>query len=56
MTTLFRISVLVLVAGMLLGEILLASVGLACVCGVAVYSNIQQDKQPACPADSEFLA
>jgi len=56
MTTLFRISVLLLIAGMLLGDLLLASVGLAGVCGIAVHGNLQQDKHAACPPESEFLA
>ncbi|MFK3683328.1 hypothetical protein [Pseudomonas sp. NPDC088890] len=56
MTTLFRITVFLLVVGMLLGDILLASVGLVGVCSLAVYTSIQQDKQAACPAESEFLA
>jgi len=56
MTTLFRITVFLLLVGMLLGDILLASVGLVGVCSLAVYTSIQQDKQAACPAESEFLA
>ncbi|MFJ2982902.1 MULTISPECIES: hypothetical protein [unclassified Pseudomonas] len=56
MTTLFRISALVLVAGMLLGDILLASAGLVAVCSLAVYNDIQQDKHADRPPLSAFLA
>ncbi|MFJ4156336.1 hypothetical protein ACIPZF_16250 [Pseudomonas sp. NPDC089752] len=56
MTTLFRISVLVLIAGMLLGDIVLASFGLVAVCGLAVYSNIQEDEQAECQQPPDFLA
>lgn len=56
MATLFRITVFLLLVGMLLGDILLASVGLVGVCSLAVYTSIQQDKQAAGPVESEFLA
>ncbi|MCG8291241.1 MULTISPECIES: hypothetical protein [Pseudomonas] len=60
-TTLSRLSLLALVVGVLLGEIVLASIGLAGLCGAAVYLSVQQDSQIAArrddgPSDPQFLA
>jgi hypothetical protein len=38
-----RLSLLILVAGTLLGDIVVASVGLVALCAAAVYHNVQQD-------------
>ncbi|MBF8720384.1 MULTISPECIES: hypothetical protein [Pseudomonas] len=56
MTTLFRLSLMLLIIGMILGDIVLASVGLCGVCGLAVYDSIEQDAQAAPPAESDFIA
>lgn len=39
-----RLSLLILVAGTLLGDIVVASVGLVCLCVAVVYHNVQQDQ------------
>lgn len=56
MTTLFRASLLLLIVGMILGDIVLASVGLCGVCGIAVHGTIQQDARAEPPAESDFIA
>jgi len=56
MTTLFRASLLFLIVGMILGDIVLASVGLCGVCGIAIHTTVQQDAQAEPPAESDFMA
>ncbi|WP_277459335.1 hypothetical protein [Pseudomonas entomophila] len=61
MTTLSRLSLLALIVGMLLGEIVLASLGLAGLCGAAVYLDVRQDAQAedcqeTTASDPQFLA
>ncbi|WP_172402978.1 hypothetical protein [Pseudomonas putida] len=56
MTTLFRLSLMLLIVGMILGDIVLATVGLCGVCGLAVYNTIQQDAKAEPPAESDFIA
>ncbi|AGZ35341.1 hypothetical protein C4Q28_13990 [Pseudomonas sp. SWI6] len=55
MTTLSRLSLLVLVLGMVLGDIIVASVGLVGLCGAAVYFTLKQDAQDP-PTSPGFLA
>ncbi|ANY86688.1 MULTISPECIES: hypothetical protein [Pseudomonas] len=56
MTTLFRASLLLLIVGMILGDIMLASVGLCGVCGIAIHNTVQQDARAEPPAESDFMA
>nr|WP_315404762.1 hypothetical protein [uncultured Pseudomonas sp.] len=56
MTLFCRLSLLLLIVGMLLGEIVLASVGLVGVCGAALYISIREDTPQPPPAEPEFLA
>ncbi|MDH0303231.1 MULTISPECIES: hypothetical protein [unclassified Pseudomonas] len=56
MTALFRLSLLLLVIGMLLGDIVLASLGLIGLCGGAIYLDIRQDSQAPGAGESEFTA
>ncbi|QXI36563.1 hypothetical protein [Pseudomonas xantholysinigenes] len=56
MTTVFRISLLLLLAGVFLGDIVVASIGLAGLCGGAVYVSILQDAEAPAPVESEFIA
>lgn len=56
MVMLFRISLLLLLAGMLLGDIVLASIGLIGICGGAVYTSVRQDAQEPDPVESQFTA
>ncbi|CAK15484.1 hypothetical protein [Pseudomonas entomophila] len=49
--TLSRLSLLALVVGVLLGDIFMASAGLAGLCGAAVYLNVLQDTQAQEPQD-----
>ncbi|WP_166887387.1 hypothetical protein [Pantoea sp. Cy-639] len=56
MTTLNRISLLTLLAGMLLGDIVIASVGLLGLCAAAVYLNMRQDSHDDTPSEPRFLA
>jgi hypothetical protein len=56
MTTIFRISLLLLLAGVFLGDIVVASIGLAGLCGGAVYVSILQDAEAPAPVESEFIA
>ncbi|MCI0915107.1 hypothetical protein ACIPZC_15800 [Pseudomonas sp. NPDC089743] len=51
-----RLSLLTLLAGMLLGDIVIASVGLLGVCGAAVYLDIRQDALNDAPNPSDFQA
>lgn len=51
-----RLSLLLLVAGMLLGDIVVASVGLVGVCGAALYLSIREDAQVDAPSEPELLA
>lgn len=55
MTTLSRLSLLVLVLGMVLGDIIVASMGLVGLCGAAVYFTLKQDAQDP-PTSPGFLA
>lgn len=55
MTTLSRLSLLVLIVGMVLGDIIVASVGLVGLCGAAVYLTVKQDEEVE-PTKPEFLA
>ncbi|MFB4390554.1 MULTISPECIES: hypothetical protein [unclassified Pseudomonas] len=56
MKTFSRLSLLLLVAGMLLGDIVLASVGLVGVCTVAVLHELRQDDSPVPSPTSKFIA
>lgn len=56
MKTFSRLSLLLLVAGMLLGDIVLASVGLVGVCTVAVLHELHQDDSPGPSPTSKFIA
>lgn len=56
MTTVFRISLLLLLAGLLLGDIVVASIGLAGLCGGAVYASILQDAEAPAPVEAPFIA
>lgn len=56
MTTLYRISLLLLIVGMILGDIVLASTGLFSVCGLAIHSSVERDAQAEPPAESDFIA
>lgn len=56
MTTVFRISLLLLLAGLLLGDIVVASIGLAGLCGGAIYASILQDAEARAPAEAQFIA
>ncbi|MDZ4021091.1 hypothetical protein [Pseudomonas sichuanensis] len=51
-----RLSLLTLVAGTLLGDIVIASVGLLALCAAAVYHNIQQDTPQEEPQEPGFTA
>ncbi|MDZ3991948.1 hypothetical protein [Pseudomonas sp. Teo4] len=55
MTTLSRLSLLILIVGMVLGDIIVASVGLVGLCGAAVYFTLQQDAEVEA-TKPEFLA
>ncbi|WP_194790457.1 hypothetical protein [Pseudomonas sp. UFMG81] len=56
MTTISRLSLMTLLAGMLLGDIVVASIGLAGLCIAAVHFNILQDHQQSEPSDQSFVA
>ncbi|MDH0649876.1 hypothetical protein N5D48_20660 [Pseudomonas sp. GD03858] len=57
MTTLFRLSLLLLIIGMVLGDIVLASLGLVGLCAGAVYLDVRQDSQAQPEAgESQFTA
>lgn len=56
MKTFSRLSLLLLVAGMLLGDMVLASVGLVGVCTVAVLHELRQDDSPVPSPTSKFIA
>ena len=56
MTLFNRLSLLLLIAGMLLGDIVIASVGLVGVCGAALYLSIREDAHSDAPSEPEFLA
>lgn len=56
MTTFFRASLLLLIVGMIMGDIMLASVGLCGVCGIAIHNTVQQDARAEPPAESDFMA
>ncbi|MDH0734105.1 hypothetical protein N5F23_23515 [Pseudomonas sichuanensis] len=56
MVMLCRLSLLILVAGTLLGDIVVASVGLAALCAAAVYHNVQQDTPEEEPQEPGFTA
>ncbi|MCF1487292.1 hypothetical protein LZ838_07955 [Pseudomonas sp. AA27] len=57
MTTLFRISLILLLAGMGMGDILVASVGLVGLCGGAVVLSVRQDDgEVRGGGESEFIA
>ncbi|MDH1574212.1 MULTISPECIES: hypothetical protein [Pseudomonas] len=51
-----RLSLLTLLAGMLLGDIVIATVGLVGVCAAAVYLDIRQDAHNDAPNEPDFLA
>ncbi|MGE7989665.1 hypothetical protein ACQKPE_01150 [Pseudomonas sp. NPDC089554] len=56
MKTFSRLSLLLLVVGTLLGDIVLASIGLVGVCTVAVLHELRQDDSPAPSPSSTFIA
>lgn len=57
MITFSRLSLVLLIAGMLLGDIVLASIGLVGVCAAAVHRELRQPPPPAStPSNAEFLA
>ncbi|MBI6899279.1 hypothetical protein JET64_20945 [Pseudomonas putida] len=57
MTTLFRISLILLLAGMGMGDIVVASVGLVGLCGGAVVLRVRQDDgEVRGGGESEFIA
>ncbi|MFD2641976.1 hypothetical protein [Pseudomonas japonica] len=56
MFTFSRLALLLLVVGMLLGEIVLASVGLVGVCTAAVLADLRQDPPAPEPTTADFLA
>lgn len=56
MTLFCRLSLLTLVAGMLLGEITIASVGLVALCTGAVIIDIRSDRRANASSEPEFLA
>lgn len=56
MKTFSRLSLLLLVAGMLLGDIVLASIGLVGVCSAAVMREIARDASAAAAPSSRFIA
>lgn len=56
MKTFARLSLLLLIAGILLGDIVLASIGLVGVCTVAVVHELRQDGSPGPSPASKFIA
>ncbi|MEE1888592.1 hypothetical protein [Pseudomonas carassii] len=56
MTALFRISLFLLLAGMGIGDIVVASVGLIGLCGGAVVLSVRQDSEGREVQKSEFIA
>ncbi|MBA6118028.1 hypothetical protein JET76_23225 [Pseudomonas putida] len=56
MTLFCRLSLLILIAGTLLGNIVIASIGLVGLCGAAVYIDIRKDAAVPTPREPEFLA
>ncbi|MDF0729550.1 hypothetical protein P0Y43_02265 [Pseudomonas entomophila] len=56
MLTFSRLSLLLLIAGMLLGDIVLASVGLTGVCCAAFHAERREDPPAAPSTASDFIA
>ncbi|MDR0280103.1 hypothetical protein V0R50_15945 [Pseudomonas sp. 148P] len=56
MFTFPRLALLLLVVGMLLGEIVLASIGLVGVCTAAVLADMSQDPPAPEPTTADFIA
>jgi len=56
MTALFRISLVLLLAGMGMGDIVVASIGLLGLCAGAVVLSIRQDQGVHASRESEFIA
>ncbi|WP_173862480.1 MULTISPECIES: hypothetical protein [unclassified Pseudomonas] len=56
MTALFRISLVLMLAGMGMGDIVVASVGLLGLCAGAVVLSIRQDESAQVSRESEFIA
>lgn len=56
MFTFPRLALLLLVTGMLLGDIVLASIGLVGVCVAAVLADLRQDPPAVEPSTIDFIA
>lgn len=56
MTAVFRISLVLMLAGMGMGDIVVASVGLLGLCAGAVVLSIRQDAVVLAARESEFIA
>ncbi|MGE6825131.1 hypothetical protein [Pseudomonas soli] len=56
MTAVFRISLVLMLAGMGMGDIVVASVGLLGLCAGAVMLSIRQDAVAQPARESEFIA